>query len=471
MPTRERPKRSEVQTPGNTPTRQQRSVSPAAAKIKIEGRRIPSNIYVPRKKSQPKGNLPQGVQALVGPGFASNTVSGAGSIVELARALKNDVDLIFEFVYNNIEFIPTYGSQKGALGTLIDGFGNAFDQSELMVELLREAGYTCSFQHGELELTETQAMNWLSTIDIWAARNLLGNCGVPNETHWTGTEWVLRLAHCWVEVDISSTDYVFDPAMKAYSIVASSVDLETAMDYDRSSFMTDATTGATVTSDYVEDMNRTNVRANLATMTGNLVEYLKTNAPTATLDDILGGKTIIPVSAPVRQTALPYLRPATSPTIWTDIPNAYKATLSVLYDDPNIDVTFYSKDIHGKRLTLTFNGSHECELRLDGSLVATSDPQTPDSWNSVLLSISHPTADPWWDQSFWQTLYEGHPYMIAQAWGNSGRQMVEVHRKKLAQSNFDGDSAEAENMIGESLATWFALWNAEKAGRVMFSIV
>lgn len=86
MTTRERPKRSEVQTPGNTPTRKQRSVSPATAKIQIEGRRLPDNIYVPRKKGPPKGNLPDGAKSLTAAGNASNTVSGAANIVSsLAR--------------------------------------------------------------------------------------------------------------------------------------------------------------------------------------------------------------------------------------------------------------------------------------------------------------------------------------------------------------------------------------------------
>lgn len=464
MPTRERPKSPEVQTPGNTPTRKQRSISPSVAKRNIEQRRQPGNIYVPRKKTPPRGVQSAAAKSLVGPGFASNTVSGAADIVELARALKNDVDLIFEFVYNNIEFIPTFGSQKGGLGALIDGMGNAFDQSELMIELLREAGYTCSFQSGEVEITEAAAMAWLGTDSIWSATNLLGTVGIPNETTWTGTEWKLRVSHCWVQVDISGTDYVFDPAMKSYTVVPASIDLATALDYDRTDFMNDATSGATITSDYVEDMNRTNVRNNLATMTGNLVDYLKTNTSTATLDDVLGGRTIDPVSGPIRQTSLPYLRPSSTPDTWSDIPNAYKATLGVFYDDGlNIDVSFYSKDIHGKRLTLTFNGSHECELRLDGDLVATSAAQVPDSWNSVYLSITHPYAHDWWDQGFWQTVWEGHPYMIAQAWGNAGRQMVEVHRAKLSQSLFDGDAPTAENVIGETLAVWFNMWNAQKS--------
>lgn len=464
MSTPERPKRSEVQTPGPVATRRQRAVSPSAARPVIEGRKLPTNIYVPRKKGPPKGNPPRKVLSATAPGFASNRASGPASISELARALNNDVRQIFAFVHNNIEFIPTYGSQKGALGTLIDGFGNAFDQSELMIALLREGSHTCSFQFGELELSEAEAAAWLGNDagSIWAASNLLSNCGVPNETHWTGTEWKLRLSHVWVKCTVSGTDYVFDPAMKSYT-VTTGIDLGDAIGYDRSNFMDDATDGATITSDYVEDINRTNVRNNLATLAGNLASYIKESAPTATLDDILGGRSIVAVDDVTYTflTALPYLRPSTTPTTWTDIPNAYKATLSVVYD--TIDVSFYSKDIHGKRLTLFFNESHEAELRLDGELVATSDAQIPDSWNSALLTIVHPYPYTWWDQSFWQTVYEGKYYLIAQAWGNAGREMIELHRQKLNQSIFDGGDYSDEGVLGEALSVRWHTWNAQKS--------
>src|SRR2546425_12824449 len=53
------------------------------------------------------------------------TSCGSGSsqpveITTLAASLKCDVDLIFEYVYNNIEYEPLFGSNKGALGTLLD---------------------------------------------------------------------------------------------------------------------------------------------------------------------------------------------------------------------------------------------------------------------------------------------------------------------------------------------------------------
>jgi hypothetical protein len=63
-------------------------------------------------------------------------VTAPGSVPELARALRYDVNLIYEYVYTNIEYSPIYGLKKGPLGTILDGRANDFDQAALMVALL-----------------------------------------------------------------------------------------------------------------------------------------------------------------------------------------------------------------------------------------------------------------------------------------------------------------------------------------------
>jgi transglutaminase-like putative cysteine protease len=57
-------------------------------------------------------------------------------IAALARALNYDLNTIYEYVYYNVEYSPTAGSKKGALGTYIDGRGNNVDQNVLFVSLL-----------------------------------------------------------------------------------------------------------------------------------------------------------------------------------------------------------------------------------------------------------------------------------------------------------------------------------------------
>jgi len=166
-------------------------------------------------------------------GYANNCVAGPHSIAELARALRNDVDLIYQFVHDNIEFFPMYGVQKGALGTLIDGMGNPFDQAALMVALLREAGYTADFVFGEIDLSPSELKNWLGTDDTDPSptSDLLTKVGIPFTANMSGPTWVsTTLDHIWVKCDIGGTDYIFDPSLKPYAY-KTGVDVEAIMGY------------------------------------------------------------------------------------------------------------------------------------------------------------------------------------------------------------------------------------------------
>src|SRR5215207_4736666 len=78
---------------------------------------------------------------------------GPASIAELARSLRYHPDLIYQYVRNNIEYYPTFGIQKGALGAVLDNQGTAHDQAALMVELLRASGYTASYVRGIARIT------------------------------------------------------------------------------------------------------------------------------------------------------------------------------------------------------------------------------------------------------------------------------------------------------------------------------
>lgn len=457
-------KKSPVQAPGvqSVQGKDKPSMSHRAFRGLLESKPTPKNIFDPAAAKKKKGRK-KSTKTLIA-GFAANTIQGPASIVEQARALRNDPQLIFEFVANNIEFLPTFGLQKGALGALVDGMGNAFDQADLMVQLLREAGFTdADYMFGELDLSETEANNWFGTTTIWAARNLLLNGGDASaDVIWTGTEYRLQFSHCWVIVGISGTDRVFDPAFKTYTSV-SGINLATALSYNQTSFMSNATSGATVATDYVQDMNRSNIRSDLATMTDNLVDWINTNDPDASVTDILGGREIVAVSIPLLQTSLSYQKSGSTPTRWTSIPNGYKATFNVYFDGGSIDVTFYSADVYGKRLTFFYNGSHEAELRLDGTLQGTSSAQTPGGWNSVLLTATHPYGSSWADQSVWHRVWTDKSYVIANAWGNAGIEMANLHSRSMNANSLGGAGDSSESVLGEALSVMWYTWNTEKS--------
>lgn len=73
------------------------------------------------------------------------------------------------------------GLAKGPLSTLLDGFGNSFDQCSLLAALLRQAGFTANYEVGQIQLNQTQLNAWLGTTDtnIYTPYYVLANSGVP----------------------------------------------------------------------------------------------------------------------------------------------------------------------------------------------------------------------------------------------------------------------------------------------------
>ena len=74
-------------------------------------------------------------------------VAESKQIAELARGLDHDWLKCFDFVRNNIRFVPYPGIMRGPDRTLIDMEGNDADQAFLLVALLKASGYSWLFVH------------------------------------------------------------------------------------------------------------------------------------------------------------------------------------------------------------------------------------------------------------------------------------------------------------------------------------
>ncbi|MBX9879718.1 MAG: transglutaminase family protein, partial [Candidatus Obscuribacterales bacterium] len=432
----------------------QRATNPRMAKKRRGERKMPDDIYR-REKRRPRRRDEEDIVA--------DSPEGTPSLAELARALSNDpnslpVDLIYQFVHDNIDFIPNYGLHKGGLGALIDGCGNAFDQSDLMVQLLEAAGITTGVNYvmGTIKLSPSQWSNLLgvSQSSPSLASQLLANGGIANSLDGSNN---LSLEHCWVQVTIGGTNYAFDPAFKEYNVI-SGVNLETAMSYDRADFLSDANSGSTLTSDYVQNINDANIQTNLRDYSMNLVNWIKTNMPAASVDQILGGHSIVPTSMPLRQTSLPYHDNTLTTTIVASLPDNVKATIKIQYDfntstqQYNISSTFFTDDIYSKRLTLWFDGSLIARLYLDGTQVGNaSSAQTLGTSSNMVVTIDHPYPTNFADAVQTASISAGGQTTIGTAWGVSSKQMAAVHQEGQNQAIADGLASGAEALLGRSL--------------------
>jgi len=128
-------------------------------------------------------------------------------IQALAASLGNQPLPIYNWVRNNIEFVPTYGSVQGAQMTLDARRGNAFDTASLLVALLRAAGVHSRYVTGTVEVPVASVINWVGGADSPnQAQQLMGQGGIPTVALVSGgTVTQIRLDHVWVEAWI---DYI-----------------------------------------------------------------------------------------------------------------------------------------------------------------------------------------------------------------------------------------------------------------------
>ncbi|AEA66109.1 RHS repeat-associated core domain-containing protein [Burkholderia gladioli] len=407
---------------------------------------------------------------------------GPASIAELARALRGNPDRIYEYVRNTIEYYPIYGMQKGALGAVLDNQGTDVDQADLMVQLLKASGIQATYVRGVIDLSPDQVASWLG-IDVSNA------CGVSNvmAQGWipvyaiyaehptscpgpSGALTGLSIEHVWLKANIGGTTYVFDPSFKPHAL-KNGIPFATAgvSGYDYNAYLQSALAGSTLTADYVQNLNRASIRSNLTAYASQLAGYLRSNLPTATLDDVIGGKTITPFYGSLRQTSLPYQNTSYGTDETSDVPLGLKPTLRVQYQ--GIDQTYTSDAIYGKRLTITYNGANQPILKLDGVQVGNpGNAATPGSQTIITQTVIQPyrcpnnnscTIIPNIQITNPITAGGSNTYVIANGWGPSGRGPTENYRSALNQLRASGADSTSEPVMGLTLAMIGAQWIAQ----------
>ncbi len=128
-------------------------------------------------------------------------------IKELADSLNTSVN-IYEYVRNNVNFEPYYGSRKGAAGTLQQMTGNDFDQASLLISLLRYKGIPARYIRGTVEIPVEKVMGWTGAETPEASVKALGSLGIPTVSMVSGGKiTAVRTEHVWVEAYVPYENY------------------------------------------------------------------------------------------------------------------------------------------------------------------------------------------------------------------------------------------------------------------------
>lgn len=337
-----------------------------------------------------------------------------------ALELGNNPVKIYEWVRNNIEFVPTWGSIQGAQMTMLTKQGNAFDTASLLIALYRAAGINARYVTGTIVLPIDKVMNWAGDFsDPMSALDFLSSGGIPTKALTEGGKVThARLEHVWVEAFINyipfrgakhvngkgDTWIKLDPSFKQYGYTQG-IDVKTA-----------------VTSD--AQLN-------------------------ATVVDVLGKKEIVKQEFPYLLGTLPY-RTAVKGTTFATIPDSLRQKLSFnvknditspsIFDysivdpdapapvDNSLNISKSLAELAGKKITLSYSpatpqdeaiinaylptphadGSPiqpselpsqlpaylinvKPELRIDGQVVATGEPIGLGGTNIFTMTFSDPS--------------------------------------------------------------------------------
>jgi len=249
-------------------------------------------------------------------------------IKDLAAQLNHNPAKIYKWVYDNIEFVPTYGSIQGSAYTLETKRGNATDTSSLLIALLRASGIPARYVSGTIDVPAEVAKDWVGGVNnLGAAANLIGQGGVPSVIMASGgKETHLRMEHIWVEAkldfvpskgavqtseqnnpNVEDSWVPLDASYKRYEHTKG-IDLAKAVPFDAEDFLNKAQQGATVdeTNGSVQNLNAANIETATKAYQDKVEAYLKQQHPTATVGDVLGTSKIKTYKSKMLSPVLPY---------------------------------------------------------------------------------------------------------------------------------------------------------------------
>lgn len=245
-----------------------------------------------------------------------------------ARELGYNPVNIYNWVYNNVKWLPTWGSIQGADGTLKSLQGNAFDTTSLAIGLLRASGIPARYQFGTIEVPAAQAMNWVGGVEKpESALNLLYMGGIAARVITSGGQLrSIRMEHVWVNAYVNwspsrgareggnganppvlaphgqpqhpnpnplQNQWVpLDASFKQYTYTRG-LNIPANVPFDGDALLQVAQ-GGTVSEKYVQNLDTGNLQAQLASYQERLKNYIAASpsGATATVATVFGDQTI-----------------------------------------------------------------------------------------------------------------------------------------------------------------------------------
>lgn len=136
----------------------------------------------------------------------SQEVQITDEIKALAQKLDYSPVKIYQYVSNEIQFEPYYGSMKGTMGTLYSKSGNATDQASLLIALLRASKIPARYVLGAVQFqNDPRVLRWIGAKDYAGAGEILKAGQIP--TDYDAASKYIWFNHVWVEACVPYGNY------------------------------------------------------------------------------------------------------------------------------------------------------------------------------------------------------------------------------------------------------------------------
>lgn len=283
---------------------------------------------------------------------------------------------IYNWVHDNVDFFPSYGSAQGAQDTLDKLSGNAFDQASLLIALLRSSGIPARYVYGTIDLPVSKVMNWVGGAQTAsAAQQILSQGGIPNIGLISGgAVAAIRIEHVWVEVYVNynpgrgatsgarDTWIPLDPSYKQYAFTQG-MNVTGNVAFDSQAFTSAAEQGATLnaTEGWVQNLNQTNIQSQFSAYQSKLKAYVASQKSNATMGDIFGTQKIVAQNLSLLPGSTPYPVTAVASS-YSVIPDSLRHYFryqlypaNAPYTSPLMDWNIPTAQIAGKKVTISWD--------------------------------------------------------------------------------------------------------------------
>ncbi len=297
-------------------------------------------------------------------------------IQALADSLNKQPVAIYNWVHNNIDYVPSYGGLQGAAYTLKTRRGNAFDTASLLIALLRASEIPARYAYGTVIVPIDKMKTWVGDAEHpEAIINLLQQGGIPSAAIVEGGVIAhVKMEHVWVEawVDyepsrgavnrVGDTWIPLDASFKRKDI-SDGIDWKSLADFDAAAFAAQLTGSSNYDASWVSAMDATLMQDTLQIYSSDLRQALiDTGKYDISLGELLGGTRLVERQQSLLSSGLPYRLLVQAPSM-ASLPDSlryqyslalYTGTTEMALGDSVIKHAVNLPELASQRVALSF---------------------------------------------------------------------------------------------------------------------